>query len=290
VKKHLHIARNGQVIGQFESDKIGHLLETGRLLLTDHYYDEGSATWILLSQWKEPEIRARKSESIEPRPESRTNGHRPRGKSKKKAESHGLGGWIACIFAICAVAGLWIWSQTLNDQLNFLKDENTTLKTDRDSLRKANDALNEITPSGSIRGIIVYEPAPNQTAIVSGATVGLYRRQEVETAVNSLKADASLSFSEKIDRLKSILPSPLAVTLTDSNGRLSLAVPDPGDYAIVASAAKGSGQDIVHLLWLAGFKSENRPSPMVLLDEKNAISENSTALQIRNVPPVVPVQ
>lgn len=295
MKKQLHIARNGQVLGQFDSDKISHLLETGRLLPTDHYYDEGTSTWLGMDQWKEPEIirsRTEKpdsksdSKSENPAPEKSTGGRnsrsRGRGKSKKKGEP-GLIGWIACLFVIGLAAGLWVWNQSLGEQITLLKEENLRSKTSESSLKKANDALNEITPSGSVRGIIIYEPIPGQTAIVSGATVGLYPRTEVEKVITALDEIPNATFTEKVERLKTQLPSPLAVTLTDSNGRLNLAVPDLGEYVIVASAAKGGGAETMHFLWLAGFKSENRPSLMVLLDEKNAISEKTPEIRIRNI-------
>lgn len=291
MKKLLHIARNGQVLGQFEADKVAHYIETGRLVATDHYFDEGTSTWITLDQWKEPEIRAR-AERTEAKPDSRSGGssrQRPRPNKQKKGEP-GLAGWITCLFIIGVAAGLWVWNQSLSEEIRYLKESNTTLKTTAANLQRANDALNEVTPSGSVRGIIIYEPAPNQTAIVSGATVGLYERKEVEKAIEAVKADASLGFTEKIERLKSQLPSPLAVTLTDSNGRINLTVPAPGDYILVASAAKGSGPDTLHLLWMAGFKSENRPSLMVLLDEKNATSEQNTDIRIRDIRALAPAE
>ncbi len=288
VKKLLHIARNGQVLGQFETDKVAHYIETGRLVATDHYFDEGTSTWLSLDQWKEPEIRAR-VERPETKPDSRSGNSRQRPKPKKKSDA-GLAGWITCLFIIGIAAGLWVWNQSLAEEIRYLKESNTTLKGTSSNLQRANDALNEITPSGLIRGIIIYEPAPNQTAIVSGATVGLYERQDVEKAIEAVKADTTLNFSEKIERLKTQLPSPLAVTLTDSNGRISLNVPAPGDYILVASAAKGGGADSLHFLWMAGFKSENRPSLMVLLDEKNAISEQNTDIRIRDIRALAPAE
>jgi len=65
-------------------------------------------------------------------------------------------------------------------------------------------------------------------------------------------------------------------------------VPAPADYVIVASAAKGGGPEMLHLLWLAGFKAEDRPSLMILLDEKNAISEKNTDVRIREVRGLAP--
>lgn len=302
MKKQVHIARNGQVIGLFDADKISHSLETGRILPTDHFFDEATSTWLPIDQWKSaPEIRVRperversdpKSDSDdEEKPEKGGNSSRAKkrggSKSKKKGEP-GLLGWIACLFVIGVAAGLWVWNQSLGEQITILKEESTRAKASEMNLKKVNDALNEITPSGAIRGIIIYEPVPNQTAIVSGATVGLYPRAEVEKVLADLESNPPGTFQEKIERMKSQLPAPLAVTLTDSNGRINLTIPSPGDYVLVASAAKGGGPEALHFLWLAGFKSADRPSLMILLDEKNAISEKNTDARIRDVKGLAP--
>ncbi len=41
----VHVARNGAVLGAYELNKIGDLLDSGQLLPTDHYFDNARRKW-----------------------------------------------------------------------------------------------------------------------------------------------------------------------------------------------------------------------------------------------------
>jgi hypothetical protein len=48
----IHVARNGQMLGQHEADAIPALVQNGTILATDHYWHDGMAEWApVASKW-----------------------------------------------------------------------------------------------------------------------------------------------------------------------------------------------------------------------------------------------
>ncbi len=290
----VHVARNGAVLGAYEFDKIGDLLDSGQLLPSDHYLDNERSEWIPLTELviPAPEVEFKKPEPRREREGSSRRGRGgkpPRSKSRSSGNS-GLGGWIACLFALGAAAGIWAYAANLGDQLKSTEEKVDQLNQRVEFLKKENQMLNEITPPGRVRGVITYEPTSNQVAIMSGATVGLYRRDDVEAALKKVLAQTGETvataedFDNAINLLKSSIASPIEITLTDSNGRLDIGVPNPGDYVLVASAAKATGSGADRYFWLLGFRSTENPSGLILMNEKNAISIKRPQLEITDLP------
>lgn len=315
----VHIARNGTVIGQYDADKVGDLLDTGGLKSTDHYYDNDRKEWRLLSTYSikpEPEepdedlpepivplgapVSDEPSASDDPAAsgdsqESRRRGSkgrrssRSKEKAKKKSEAAVLG-WIACLFALGVAAGIWAWAGYLGDQLKVANEKIRDLDNMEKGLRREIQLLTEITPPGRVRGVITYEPAPNQVAIMSGATVGLYEKRTVEQALASAVSNPNVTSAEEFDsvveRLKSTIGTPLQISLTDSNGRIDLPIQNEGDYVLVASAAKSGNAGTERYFWLIGFSANKLPSGLVLMNESNAISMKKRQFGISKVRPL----
>lgn len=289
----VHVARNGAVIGAYELNKIGDLLDNGQLLPTDHYFDATRQEWVGLAEIAAPEAPVTDFKQAEVRPERESSSRRGRSagksRSKSKGGASGMAGWIACLFALGVAAGIWAWATSISDQLQSADEKIVVLTDQVEGLKKENQMLNEITPPGRVRGIITYEPSPNQVAIMSGATVGLYKRTDVEAALAKVRnqtgeniADPE-TFEAAINLLKSNIATPIEITLTDSNGRLDMVVPSEGDYVLVASAAKTSGSGTERYFWLMGFHAQDQPSGLVLMNEKNAISPKKSLLEITDL-------
>jgi len=313
--KKVHVARNGQILGTYEFENLGDMVETGSLLPTDHFFDEQKSQWVLLSTWKPPSSFSSTAPppklelaTADPASDSPEGGTGPKAlrqlapprqrkggkssRSKKGPESAVLAGWISCMLALGVAAGLWAWAQSLREDVVTSEEKITNLNATIDALRKQNDLMSEITPAGHIRGIITYETTSNQVAIMSGATVGLYKRSDVEEALGKsntlpgtiLSAD---DFDGAIEKLKTAISSPVEITLTDSRGRLDLGVPSVGDYVLVASAAKtNSNGGTDRFLWLLGFHDQQQPSSLILLNERNAISLKNPQFAIKNLQPL----
>ena len=302
----IHIARNGSVLGTYDRDKIEDMLDTGYLLPSDRAYDDEQAAWILLSALPkggtEPPPTNQPADLPPPRREFKTATEKPASDPNKKSSGRGRGGsksrnknkaesalpgWIACLFALGAAAGIWAWAEYLNDQLKSSEERVKTLRQTVESLNREKQLLSEITPSGRIRGIITYEPVAKQVAIMSGATVGLYRRADVENALGKIPDNGQMTSEEEFnaaaEALKAAISSPLQISLTDSNGRIDLPVPEPGDYVLVASAAKSGTAGTERFFWLIGFTANDQPSNLILLNESNGISSRKPRFAITDV-------
>ena len=66
----VHIARNGEALGEFEESQIIESLQSGALLQTDHYFQEGMSDWQLLEYFPGQVIETNSSETSYPPPVS----------------------------------------------------------------------------------------------------------------------------------------------------------------------------------------------------------------------------
>lgn len=301
----LHVARNGAILGAYDRDKIGDLLDTGHLRPTDHFFDDASGAWVEVGTLETPtskpssgEFRPEKPEETSeasdeaeatPRSSSRSSRRGSSSKSKAKMKTASLvtlGGWIACLIALGLAVCIWAYAMYLSDAVKAANEKLEAANQVAENLRRENQLISEITPAGRVRAVVTYSPTPTQVAVMSGATVGLYKRKEVEDALAKLSPGPitnSAQFDEVVNKLKTAIPSPAQITLTDSNGRIDLPTPDQDDYVIVASAAKSTGTSMEKYLWLMGFRANDQPSSLILLNDKNAISANKPELKITTV-------
>lgn len=291
----VHVSRKGALLGAYEFDQLGDMMERGQLQKTDHFYDEATTSWIPLSEWKEPGGAATsgsfKTADQAPLSEDAKSGRRRGSRSaraKKEASQSAMIGWIAALFALVVAGGIVAYALTIQGSLKLAEGRIKDLEARNESLRKENQLMAEVTPSGRVRAIITYEPSPEQVAIMSGATVGLYKRSDVEAALTKAGlgdlAASNEAFDQGIESLKSAISSPIQVTLTDSNGRVDLTVPEPGDYVLVASAGKSTPTGTERYLWLMGFSAQGQPSSMILMNENNAFSVRKPNFSIVNIP------
>lgn len=290
----VQVARNGSPLGIYDFDKLGDLLERGQLLKSDQYFDEATGEWVALGSWEAPDTLSHFRPAEEKTPGEEPGSSRRRGgrssRSKKKGSQAAIFGWIACLFALVVAAGIYAYSATLQERLADSEKEIKSLNARIEILRRENQLMTEVTPANRVRAIITYEPTPNQVAIMSGATVGLYRRSDVEAALQTIAAEvgpitaSTESFEKGVEALKGSISSPIEISLTDSNGRVDIPVPEAGDYVLVASAGKSVQGGVERYLWLMGFRASQQPSALILLNEKNATSLRKPAFSIVDVP------
>jgi hypothetical protein len=315
----VHVSRNGALLGHFPKDQVQSRLDSGALLPTDHFFDETTRNWQTLSEWKRsvpftgnppvppaPKPGGQQGEApsdpaeIEEQPEWAENraarkasekrrrsssGDRSRRKPRKKNPIEAaLPGWIACLFAIAVAAALWAWAQSLSAQLEVNERKVTEMNEMVTSLQRQNSILLEMSPTGVVRGVLTSEPSPGKLAVMSGVTVGALRVSDVRPALMNM-ANAQTPATEEelaalVTKLQSSLPPAIAVTLTDSSGRFELPLPEPGTYALVSTAFKQSPAGVERLLWLIEFEGRDEPTPVLSLNEQNAISLRNPDLRL----------
>jgi hypothetical protein len=296
----LHVARNGTPLGQFRRDQIHDLLDAGTLHNNDLFYDEGRREWLPLDQFQISTPLPAKSagengtedepndtdaaSSRRSRGRRRRSGHVPKKPRKRSAAESALPGWIACLFAIGAAAGLWAWAQSLRDQLHVNERKVQELNEAVASLSRQNAILLEMSPPGTLRGVITSEPQPGRLSLLSGVNVGLFRINDVREAIlaaSNLPLPVSEEeFSSLVTEVQRRLPPPTAMTLSDSSGRFDLEVPEDGQYALVSTAFRQGPGNPQRMFWVISFESQGEPTPVVALSEANAISLADPSLKI----------
>jgi hypothetical protein len=102
-------------------------------------------------------------------------------------------------------------------------------------------------------------------------------------AANIDNSSSATELSASMKRVQEALTSPLEITVTKSNGRIDMAVPEPGAYVLLASAAKSSPTGQIQLIWLIGFEATNQPSSLILMNESNAISRKNPDLVVTEI-------
>jgi hypothetical protein len=287
----VHIARNGSLLGAYELEHLSDMIERGQLLQSDQYFDEERGDWLTLAdrpgQRANKEFKEFRAARERPATEESKGGSRRGGgrfaRSKKNNPTM-VFGWVASLFALCIAAGVWAYASVLQDRIKILEGRVADSEKLEVSLRRELQMLGELTPAGRVRAVITYEPSPNQVAIMSGATVGLYRRADVEEALRTVAKLGPASSPEEFElgaaALRDAIPSPVAVTLTDSNGRVDLTVPEDGEYVLVASAGKTVSGGTERMLWMVGFHAASEPGSLIVLGEKNAITMGRPNLRI----------
>ena len=291
----LHVSRGGTPLGQFRKDQFRSLLESGTLKPDDLFFDEACRTWVPVSQFQvaaplapapqsssreteDEESPASDDEGVEHPQRRRRSSRRGIDGSRKSRKHHpaekALPGWIACLFAIGAAAGIWAWAQNLSDQLRTSEEKVKSLTESVASLQKQNAILLEMAPPDTLRGVMTLEPSQGKLAVLSGVSVALYRADDVRSSLLKL-ADAAIPISEEelaaqITLLQSALPPALAVTLSDSSGRFELPVSQAGEYALIATAFGQSGGANQRFFWALGLDADGNPSPVISLNDRNA--------------------
>lgn len=303
----LHIARDGQVLGTVEGEKITDYLDSGYLLKSDYYFDEAADEWLPITQYKTPAPTLSAAPDTRPAstrsegssgsvapdlPGSSGKGAPRGGRSRKRDQKQTLAsvaGWVACLFALVLGAGIWAWSQTIADRLALYEGDNQTLKVQIERLKRDNQALTEITPPMHVRGVVAYQMSSDQVGISSGITVAVYPRDVIEKSLSQImQSGYGDGFQGQIEGWRTLLPSPSQVTMTDANGRFDVTLPDTKPYVLVTSSNRQTGSGSSVSVWLIGVTATEDPTPLMLLNERNAITAEEPQLTIKEVTPFVP--
>lgn len=321
VNPHLiSVARDGVALGEFSPEQIHSRLRIGVLLPGDHFFDSGERSWRQLSEWaslraatEEAEPEAASPEAVVPpaggsalpeeedetrkeggtweereaRQRKRSSRGKPPGRRKRQKHpaSAALPGWIACLFAVGAAVALYVWAQEQHDIVKIKDAKLLEVGEQLEALKRKVAILDEMSPAGILRGVLVTESAPGKLAFLSGVTVSILRTEDARPAIlrmaNEPAAVTEGELAAQVTQIQALLPSPLAVTVSDSNGRFELPLPEPGNYVIFSTFFLQASTGRARLVWLVEIENTGEPTQMLSLSEKNAITVANPALRIR---------
>lgn len=332
VNPHLiSVARDGVALGEFSPEQIQSRLRIGVLLPSDHFFDNEKRTWRQLAEWASPraaavedagpeavrppeavvppagdsalseeEDEARKEggtwEEREARQRKRSSRGKPQGRRKRQKHpaSAALPGWIACLFAVGAAVALYVWAQEQRDTVKIKDAKLLEMGEQVEALKRKVALLDEMSPAGILRGVLVTESAPGKLAFLSGVTVAILRAEDARPAIlrmaNEPAAVTEGELAAQVTQLQALLPAPLAVTVSDSSGRFEFALPEPGNYILFSTFFLQASTGPSRLVWLIEIENTGEPAQMLSLSEKNAITLNNPAIRIRPARAPVPTE
>lgn len=188
-----------------------------------------------------------------------------------------LPGWIAALFLLVIAVAVWLWGASRETGIHVAQQRIDSLTEQIEVLKSANARFLEFSPPDEFRGVVLVSSPGGRLSLVSGAKVFLYRREDLVPLLSEMQALPvpvnEIEFSAVISRFQQMLPSPIAVSLTDADGRFTLQAPDSaGQYVVLASTTEIDGNRSRRLLWILPFSPDGLPLPVQPLSEGNAIS------------------
>lgn len=278
----IYVARDGAQIGQYETEEMLSLLETGVLRETDYCYSADIPEWTVMKEYlplitppkyaeaKEAEITGEPRRSRRPRAERQNNFIQ-------------LAGWVACLLTVALLVGAGFWIASLYAELQGLKDTATRAQDEIAAITKDNRRLlfagGDTVESGVAMGRLLLRNAAGKRVPLAAAQVSLFPRRAIEDYLDSMAKEAKAeglppeAFNSKV---KSRLPFPLASTVSDSDGRFKLKVPDKGDYVIFAH----QGQDLQLKLWFVSYDTADELNFPLQLDDSNMLTQPTPGLMV----------
>lgn len=264
LKRPVHIARSGKIIGEFSSSELGGMLEGGQLLPDDLCYLEDQNLWVPLRDY----ISASSLPKFQP-PKASHGGDSDEAESSsmvfQSSPPLAVLGWVAFLFACGALAGTGVWIYSLKKEAAASKAE---MKSLRHRLQVQEREYRELLTrretgedKAAIRGKVILQSENGEPILMPDFVLRLYERPVIEghlrTHAAELAAFAQTGDSTKLAAVLNSLPRPVAETTTNAIGEYELELPDEGQYVIHSSMSVPSGGAPRILFWFLGCSMDD---------------------------------
>lgn len=274
LRRPVHIARKGSVIGEFSSSRLPELLERGEILPDDTCYMEESNEWQSVEDYiratAPPKAKAAVQETFMDAPQASKPITLP-------ASALGLllGSGLVFALVLLAVVGAWIFS--LQGQL---KDANERVDKLQKELRDrpgAGEPKRESpampTERTKVSGRVFLRDGEGRSKPLPGFYVDLFEEKKIRAYLESRSLDlAAFKQSRDPDIMNRILngmPPPVLKTTTDSAGDYEFRLPAEGRFVAYSSMSVDGpeGPDII--LWFLSFGTDDPLNVPVNLTDEN---------------------
>jgi len=212
---------------------------------------------------------------------------RPNREERKKRSTFltALPGWLVALFLLAITFAFYSWGSQLQTTLDTTQQRVSDLESELEQVMTANQKLQEYSPAGEFRGVILTKSAKGGLFLISGAKVGLYEKAAVlpilEQFAQLPNPINEVEFASIVNRFQRVLPAPAAVTVSDANGSFRIGAPDPSkEYLVIVSAVHSNSSSSKRHLWVVDFKGDGLPSPTTPLSGANAISFENPKVSI----------
>ena len=276
LKRPVHIARKGQMIGEYSSSDLPSLLERGEIHSTDTCYIEETNEWQPVSEY----IRSSALPKFRAAPEAPQESLEPARGTSILLGSVGLivlGVILLVAFAIVAGAGVWI--HLLQKELNSAEAQIVELENqlrNRPLQQKPEESIPQMPADRSkLVGQVTLRTESGNSEPMPGFYVALYDEKTLRDYLLSRSLDlAAFKQSRDMNQLGRILqemPQALRKTTTDSAGRFEFQVPAQGRYILHSSITINQPLGPEIWMWFLSFATDDPLNlPVDITDDNRA--------------------
>jgi hypothetical protein len=276
LKRPVHIARKGRIIGEFSSSELPILLECGEILEDDTCYIEETNEWQAVRDYIQATATPKARLALE-------YDEAPLEPTKGPSVLLGSRGLIALavlllfFLALLAAAGAWVYS--LQSQLESTKVQLANLQNElllRSKAPSSGESAPQIpTERTKVVGAVEIRNEEGEKRPLPGFYVDLYEEKKIQEYLLSRSLDLAAYKqswdADIIGRILRDMPAPLRKTTTDSAGHYEFQLPEEGRYVVYSSMTIESPSGPEILLWFLSFATDDPLNlPVNITDENRA--------------------
>ncbi len=285
-KRLVHVARDGNVIGQYPVEQLAPLAKSGFFLATDLCYSEARPEWTPMPEF------LKKSEmpkfSLGRPDDGKKRGYAGRARHSRQDLSAVLSGWAAFLLALSALVGSGFWIAGLYSEIGQKSDQIEEMEKNLASKEKENQRLifvsREVAEPGIVRGSAIIRNEAGKRVAMPGVQILLFPRKAIESYLEARAAEASripAGTSMDGNRFFTIgLPPATASTTTDASGRFEFPVHEPGEYVIFARMNIVVQGAQAERIWFVAFNSQDPLNTLVQINETDCVQQFVPSLMI----------
>lgn len=285
-KRLVHVARDGNVLGQYPVEQLASLSESGFLLDTDLCYSDARPEWAPLPEFlKKTEM---PKFSMGRAQDGKRKGYAGRGHHAKRHFAAILSGWAAFLLALSALVGSGFWIAGLYSEIGQKSDQLEEMEKKLAGKEKENQRLlfvsREVAESGIVRGSVILRSEAGKRVAMPGVQILLFPRKAIESYLAARAADVlRIPVGTSMDGNEFFtagLPPATASTTTDASGRFEFPISEPGEYVLFTRMNSITQGAQVARIWFVAFNSQDPLNTLVQINETNSVQQFVPSLMI----------
>lgn len=287
LKRPIHVARSGRILGEFSSSDLAAMLESAELLPNDLCYIEHENLWVPVADY----VAASSLPKFQPPPASEAEEKEDEVSAFMALFSTPtmvLLGWVLFLI-VCAVGvGLGVKIYSLTNEVSRAEAESKSLKhrlqTQEQEYRELLTKKETGEDPSTLRGKVILQSENGEPILMPDFVLRLYPRQTIEAHLQSYGTELSaLNQTENPEVLAQVLntlPPPLAETSTNAIGEYEFTLLDDSEYVIHSSMSIPTGGKSRVLLWFLGVSRGDAIGLPVNVTDWNRVGNYTPELMI----------
>ncbi len=282
----VHVARDGNIIGQYPVEQLASLAKSGHFLDTDLCCSEARPEWAPMPEFLK---KAEMPKFSMGRPDDGKRGGYTGGRHHSKQKTAAiLSGWAAFLLALSALVGSGFWIAGLYSEIDRLGDQIAEMEKKLGQKEKENQRLlfvsREVSEPGIVRGSVILRNEAGKRVAMPGVQILLFPRKAIDNYLEARAAEVARAPAGTIIDgsvfFTTSLPPATAATATDASGRFEFPVAEPGEYVLFTSINRSAQGTQARRIWFVGFNSQDPLNTLVQITETNFVQQFVASLMV----------